>query len=59
MKENQELQRYKRDITDILDEKEHTLSKAEENLLANYSELFSAPENVFDILTMLNLSLEL
>lgn len=51
LKENQELQRYKRDITDILDEKEHTLSKAEESLLANYSELFSAPENVFDILT--------
>lgn len=51
LQENQDLQRYKRDITDILDEKEHTLSKAEENLLANYSELFSAPENVFDILT--------
>lgn len=51
LKENQELQKYKRDITDILDEKEHTLSKAEESLLANYSELFSAPENVFDILT--------
>lgn len=51
LQENQDLQKYKRDITDILDEKEHTLSKAEENLLANYSELFSAPENVFDILT--------
>ncbi len=51
LQENKELQRYKRDITDILDEKEHTLSKAEESLLANYNELFSAPENVFDILT--------
>lgn len=51
LQENQELQKYKRDITDILDEKEHILSKQEESLLANYSELFSAPENVFDILT--------
>lgn len=42
---------YKRDILDILEEKKHTLSKEEENLLANYSEIFSAPENTFDILT--------
>lgn len=45
------LQRYKREIFDILEEKEHILSKEEENLLANYSELFSSPENTFDILT--------
>lgn len=45
------LERYKRDIEDILKEKEHILSKKEENLLANYSEIFSAPENTFDILT--------
>ena len=42
---------YRRDILDILEEKKHTLSKEEENLLANYSEIFSAPENTFDILT--------
>lgn len=42
---------YSRDINDILDEKKHTLTKEEENLLANYSEVFSAPENTFDILT--------
>ena len=45
------LKRYKRDIEDILKEKEHILSKKEETLLANYSEIFSAPENTFDILT--------
>ena len=46
------LQRYQRDIEDILEEKEHALSKeAEKILLANYSELFTAPENTFDILT--------
>lgn len=49
--ENKELARYKRDILDILDEKKHVLSKESENLLANYSEIFSAPENSFDILT--------
>ncbi len=51
LSEDKRLGRYKRDITDILKEKEHILSKEEENLLANYSELFSAPENTFDILT--------
>ena len=51
LKENTNLKRYERDIKDILDEKDHILSKEEENLLANYSELFSSPENVFDILT--------
>lgn len=51
LSEDKRLDRYKRDILDILKEKEHILSKEEENLLANYSELFSAPENTFDILT--------
>lgn len=51
LQENKELEKYKRSITDILKEKEHILSREEENLLANYSEIFSAPENVFDILT--------
>lgn len=51
LQENKELQKYKRSITDILKEKEHILSREEESLLANYSEIFSAPENVFDILT--------
>lgn len=42
---------YRRDINDILKMKKHILSKEEENLLANYTEVFSAPENTFDILT--------
>ena len=48
---NENLKKYKRDIYDILDKKKHILSREEENLLANYSEVFSAPENIFDILT--------
>ncbi len=42
---------YERDIKDILNEKKHVLSKEEENILANFSEIISAPENTFDTLT--------
>lgn len=42
---------YKRDINDILEKKKHVLSKEEENILANFSEVISAPENTFDTLT--------
>ena len=42
---------YERDINDILKEKKHVLSKEEENILANFSEIISAPENTFDTLT--------
>ena len=48
---DEKFKKYKRDIEDILEKKKHVLSKKEENLLANYSEIFSAPENTFDILT--------
>lgn len=48
---DEKFKKYKRDIEDILEKKKHVLSKEEENLLANYSEIFSAPENTFDILT--------
>ena len=51
LKEDKKLEPYKRDILDILEEKEHILSKEEENILANYGEVFSAPENTFDVLT--------
>lgn len=51
LKNFQELKRYERDILDILQKKKHILSQEAEKLLANYSEMFSAPENVFDILT--------
>ena len=51
LKNFQELKHYERDILDILQKKKHILSQEAEKLLANYSEMFSAPENVFDILT--------
>lgn len=51
LKNDNRLNKYARDIKDILEKKKHVLSKEEENLLANYSEIFSAPENTFDILT--------
>ena len=51
LNEDKKLLRYKRELLDILEEKEHILSKEEENILANYQEAFSAPENTFDILT--------
>lgn len=51
LNENTKLKRYTRIINEILEDKEHILSKEEENLLANYAEVFNAPENTFDILT--------
>ena len=42
---------FARDINDILEKKKHILSKEEENILANFSETVSAPENTFDTLT--------
>ena len=45
------LQRYKRELDEIMRNKEHILSDKEEELLANYSEVFSSMENTFDILT--------
>ena len=51
LENSSDLQPFARDIRDILEKKLHILSKEEENLLANYSEIFSAPENTFDILT--------
>lgn len=45
------LQRYKRELGEIMKNKEHILSDKEEELLANYSEVFSSMENTFDILT--------
>lgn len=51
LKEDKRLEPYKRDILDILEKKEYILSKEEENILANYGEVFSAPENTFELLT--------
>ena len=51
LKEDTRLKKYERDINDTLEKKKHILSKEAENILASYSEIFSAPENIFDILT--------
>ena len=51
LKEDSRLEPYKRDIQNILEKKKHILSKEEENLLANYSEIFYAPKNIYDMLT--------
>ena len=47
----EKLQRYKREISEMLEKKKHILNKEEEKILAKYQEIFSAPENIFDILT--------
>ena len=49
--ENKELKRYERLIKEIIKNKAHILSKEEENILANYSEIFNNSENTYDILT--------
>lgn len=49
--ENNELKRYERLIKEIIENKTHILSKEEENLLANYSEVFNSSKNAFEILT--------
>lgn len=49
--ENNELKRYERLIKEIIKNKAHILSKEEENILANYSEIFNNSENTYDILT--------
>lgn len=51
IKTDERLEKYSRDIKEILKDKKHVLSKEEENLLANMYEIISAPENTFDMLT--------
>lgn len=49
--ENEKLKRYERLIKEIIKDKAHILTKEEENILANYSEIFNSSENAYDILT--------
>lgn len=51
LKNDNRLEKYSRSIKDILEKKIHVLSKKEENMLANLSDIISAPENTFDMLT--------
>ena len=47
--ESNELMHYKRAIDEIMRQKEHTLSAAEENILAQCGEMAAAPENIFSM----------
>lgn len=49
--EDSNLDRYKRELEDIIKSKEHILTEREEELLASYQEIFSSMKNTFDILT--------
>ena len=51
LEKNAELKRYERLIKEIIENKAHILSKEEENILANYYEIFNNSENTYDILT--------
>ena len=51
IKEDPRLERYRRELEEIIKDKKHILSKEEEEILANYSEIFSSMENTFDVLT--------
>ena len=51
LKQEKDLEPYSRDIKDTLEKKKHILSKEEENLISNYSEIFGNSENTYDIFT--------
>lgn len=45
------LKKYEKLLNDILEDKKHILSKEEEAILANFSDILNAPENAYDIFT--------
>ena len=49
--ENKNLQRYKRIIDEIIENKKHVLSREGEKIIASFGEVFSASENGYDIFT--------
>ena len=49
--ENKNLQRYKRIIDEIIENKKHVLSREGEKIIARFGEVFSASENSYDIFT--------
>ncbi|NLZ49251.1 MAG: oligoendopeptidase F [Clostridiales bacterium] len=51
LEENEKLKLYDFMLKDILKAKPHTLSKAEEELLAKVSDCLDAPDNIYSILT--------
>lgn len=55
--QNPRLQKYKRILEKLLEEKRHTLSKKQEEMLASYAEVFAGAENTFDTFTNTELKL--
>lgn len=51
IKENSNLARYEKSLKDIIEDKKHILSEEVEKILAEYSEVFNASENAYDIFT--------
>ena len=51
LKENKGLIEFEKSIKDIIKDKAHILSEEKEELLAKFSEVFSASENIYDIFT--------
>lgn len=49
--ENKNLQRYKRVLKEIIENKKHVLSQEIEMILASFGEVFNATENAYDIFT--------
>ena len=51
LKENTKLQEFEKTLKDILKEKKHILSEELETVLSEYSEVFNASKNTYDIFT--------
>ena len=51
IKKDDNLKRYERLLNEIIEDKKHILTKAEESILANFSEVFNGAENTYDIFT--------
>lgn len=51
LSENTKLQRYKRIINDLIENKKHVLSQEVEKILASFGEVFASNENAYDIFT--------
>ena len=47
IEENSNLKRYERLLKEIIEEKKHILSKEEEGIIANYSQIFSSITNIW------------
>lgn len=51
IQEKENLKEYERTLKKIFREKEHVLSKEEENIISSYSKLFNMPEEIESVLT--------